>query len=85
MAPSPELKLMVSGVALDPLEAKRAAILARQADARRELASLTDCEPETDEHEPSIRARLAWLGLQKATKRELREIIVNAMESDRNL
>lgn len=76
---SPELKLLVSGVTLDPLDAKRAEILARQADARRELASLTD---DTGDYEPSLRAQLAWLGLQKATKSELREIIVSAMERD---
>ncbi|QKK28887.1 hypothetical protein FE844_004540 [Rhizobium indicum] len=85
MALSPALKLMVSGVALDPLEAKRAEILARLADTRRELASLTNNDHERDYHEPSIRAQLAWLGLQKATKSELREIIVNAMERDPDL
>ncbi|MGR9237935.1 hypothetical protein ACU8OH_03815 [Rhizobium leguminosarum] len=73
---------MVSGVALDPLEAKRAEILARRAEARRELASLTDSERDTGDHEPSIRTQLAWLGFRKATKSELREIILKAMERD---
>ncbi|MEY9375890.1 hypothetical protein [Rhizobium leguminosarum] len=85
MALSPELKLMVSGVAFDPLEAKRTEILARRAEALRELASMTDSERDTDDHAPSIRARLAWLGLQKATKSELREIIVNAVERNPDL
>ncbi|SFH22900.1 hypothetical protein [Ensifer sp. OV372] len=72
MALSQELKRMVSGADFDPLEAKRAEILARLEEAEREVG----------EYEPSIRERLAWLGLQKATKQELREIIVKSMERD---
>lgn len=34
--------------------------------------------------EPSISEQLAWLGLQKATKAELRDIIVQAMARDPN-
>ncbi len=81
MALSPELKRMVSGAALDPLEAKRTEILARQAAARREVARLTEHNDEGD-YRPSVRKQLAWLGFQKATKAELRQIIVNAMERD---
>ncbi|QND32403.1 hypothetical protein HB772_09055 [Sinorhizobium meliloti] len=71
MALSPELKRMVSGATLDPLEAKRAEILAQQADN----------DDESEDYHPTIR-ELAWLGLQKATKQELREIIVKSMERD---
>ena len=39
-------------------------------------------DDDTDFHEPSIREQLAWLGLQKASKSELREIIVKALERD---
>jgi hypothetical protein len=79
MALSPELKLMVSGAQAshglaDPLEAKRAEILARQADDEREFALLCDRE-----YAPSIRDQLARLGLQKATKQELRDIVLTAM------
>jgi hypothetical protein len=31
---------------------------------------------------PDIRAELAWLGFQKATKRELRQVIMNILEAD---
>ncbi len=71
MALSPELKRMASGATLDPLEAKRAEILARQADN----------DDESEGYLPTVR-ELAWLGLQKATKQELREIIVKSMERD---
>jgi hypothetical protein len=76
MALSPELKLMVSGAQAlhtDPLEAKRAEILAEQANADCELALLCN-----GEYEPSIRDRLARLGLARATKQELREIVLRA-------
>jgi len=77
MALSPELKLMVSGAqakyqeTADPLEAKRAEIRAGQ-----------NAEREADGYDPSIREQLAWLGFSKATKRELRDIILKAMERD---
>ena len=45
-------------------------------------AAANDERDDMDDYEPSIRERLAWLGLQKATKAELREIIVNAMTRD---
>lgn len=41
-----------------------------------------DDHDDMDDYEPSIREHLAWLGLQKATKAELREIIVDAMTRD---
>lgn len=82
MALSPELKRMVSGAGFDPLEAKRAEILAQQANDDRELARLTDHDEDHGDYQPSIREQLAWLGLQKATKQELREIIVKSMERD---
>jgi hypothetical protein len=61
MALSPELKLMVSGQAIE-----------------------RDGNDDLDIYEPPIREQLAWLGLQKATRAELREIIVNAMARNRN-
>lgn len=78
MAPSPELKRMVSGAQdlhADPLEAKRAEILASMAEAEREYAVLC-----AHGYEPSIRDRLARLGLEKATKQELREVILKAID-----
>ena len=75
MALFPELKRMVSGATLDPLEAKRAEILARQANDDYELSLLSGLD-----RLPTVREQLAWLGLQKATKQELREIIVKSME-----
>ena len=95
MALSPELRLMVSAAQArlhtavadladlaDPLEAKRAEILARQADADQEPALLSGHESDDEEYQSSIRTELAWLGFQKATKRELRDIIMKAMERD---
>lgn len=41
-----------------------------------------DDHDDMSDYEPSIRERLALLGLQKATNAELREIIVNAMTRD---
>lgn len=91
MALSPELRHMASSVqaryriladAADLLGAKRAEILARQADADQEPALLSGHESGEEEYQSSIRAELAWLGFQKATKRELREIIVTALERD---
>lgn len=72
MALSPELKRMISGATHDPLEAKRAEIRARQADN----------DDEAEDYIPTVREQLAWLGLQKATKQELRDIIVKSMERD---
>jgi hypothetical protein len=80
MALSPELKRMVlDGQArhADPLEAKRAEILARQANDDRELSMLS-----YDDYTPSVRDQLARLGLERATKQELREIIVEVMMRD---
>ena len=80
MALSPELRRMVSDAQelhADPLEAKRAEILASMAEAEREFALLC-----SHGYEPTIRDRLARLGLEKATKQELREIIVRALERD---
>ncbi|TCM57818.1 hypothetical protein C8J36_102621 [Rhizobium sp. PP-F2F-G48] len=77
MALSPELKRMVLDGQVrhaDPLEAKRAEILARLADDEREFAMLS-----YDDCRPSIRDRLARLGLERATKQELREIIMDVM------
>ncbi|WP_457586108.1 hypothetical protein [Ensifer canadensis] len=82
MALSQELKRMVSGADFNPLEAKRAEILARQANDDRELARLTDHESAEEEYQPTIREQLAWLGLHKATKQELREIILKVIERD---
>lgn len=79
MALSPELKRMVSEaqeVHADPLEAKRAEILASMAEADRELAQLS-----LHGYEPSIRDRLAHLGLEKATKQELKEIVMTIMSA----
>lgn len=45
-------------------------------------ASARGDHEDADIYEPSIREQLAWLGMQKATKAELREIIVKAMERD---
>ncbi len=45
-------------------------------------SSTHDDHEDADIYEPSIRDRLAWFGFQKATKQELREIIVTAMEFD---
>lgn len=53
----------------DPLAAKRAEILTRQADEA----------PDWDEAECYVRAHLVALGLRKATKRELREILIDVM------
>lgn len=91
MALSPELRHMASSVqaryriladAADLLEAKRAEILARQADADQEPALLSGHESGEEERQSSIREQLAWLGFHKATKRELRDIIMTAMERD---
>lgn len=89
---SPELRLMVSAAQArlhtavadlaDPIETKRAEILARQANADHELALLSGHEHDEEERQSSIRAQLAWLGFQKATKRELRDIIMKAMGRD---
>lgn len=83
MALSPELKLMVSGAqtAVDPSASKREEILKRQADAERELAQIE----EDFESAPSIREQLALIGLHKATKAELREIILDALIRDPNV
>jgi hypothetical protein len=75
MALSPELKRMVSGARDlhgDPLEAKRAEI----------LASMADNDDEPEDYLPTIRDQLALLALQKATKAELRDIIFSAMVGD---
>lgn len=56
----------------DPLERMRAVC----------RASSTDDDEEPAASGISIRAQLAWLGFQKATKRELRDIIMKAMERD---
>lgn len=42
-------------------------------------AAANDDHDGMDDYEPSIREQLALIGLQKATKAELGEIIVNAM------
>ena len=70
MALSPELKRMLSVAALDPLEAKRAEILARQAD--------NDDGPK--ESFLTIRDQLVRLGLKKASKHELLDIIMKYIE-----
>lgn len=83
MALSPELKRLVSGAQArhaDPLGAKRAEICARLLESETELAEIEHYDPGS--YEPSIRERLAWLGLQKASKKELREIVVKAMARD---
>ncbi len=53
----------------DPLEAKRAEIHARQAH--------NDDEP--GDHLPTISEELARLGIDRATKQELREILARAI------
>lgn len=47
-----------------------------------EATAAAATDEDADFHEPSIREQLAWLGLQKASKSELREIIVKALERD---
>lgn len=76
MGLSPELRLMVSTAQAKYRD------LARQADADQEPALLSGHESDDEEYQSSIRAELAWLGFQKATKRELRDIIMKAMERD---
>lgn len=44
--------------------------------------SLYAVDNEPEEYQPSIRENLTLLGYQKATKRELRQIVMNAMERD---
>lgn len=84
MALSPELKAMISGAATlhDPTGARLAEFRARQADAERELARLSDYPDEAEERSSSIRQQLAWIGIHKATKAELREVNLNAMARD---
>lgn len=83
MALSPELKLMVSSAQteINIPASKREEILKRQADAERELAQIE----EDSEYAPSIREQLALIGLHKATKAELREIILEALIRDPNV
>ena len=82
MALSPELKQMVvsahasCGDHFDPLKAKRAQVLARFRDKD---GGPEDCPP-------TIREQLSLLGLQKAAKTELQQIVMHAMEREgRNL
>lgn len=76
IAVSPELKFIVASAQDkhgDPLEAKRAEILARQAH--------NDDEP--GDHLPTISEELARLGIDRATKQELREILTRAIDRGR--
>lgn len=75
MALNPTLRQMVADAQQryvhveDPLEAKHAETLALHAD--------NDDEPEAVY--PTVMEQLVLIGLRKATKRELRQIVVSAM------
>ncbi|SIP96580.1 hypothetical protein SAMN05880582_101195 [Rhizobium sp. RU20A] len=92
MALNPALRLMVKnahekyGTESDPVVRKRAEILAKQA---LEEAELSEMERIADEfakeqqlRQLSVAAQLVALAMQKATKRELRQILVNAMAAE---
>lgn len=48
----------------------------------RESKAAIVAHAEGDAYVPSIREQLGWLGFQKATKRELQAVILNALKRD---